>query len=230
MLQFENCQIETDQVLFTIGQLKLQLGELVVLVGKNGAGKSTFFKSIMNQTLNGVMMNQQRISSIPRTEFYKQIVLVNNEFRGEPFLTVREYLSYGRYPYTNHFGSLSSNDWKIVDETIELLGLHSLINRTTSSLSDGERQKCHIGKALVQNSQVILMDEPTASLDYPSKIDLLQLLEQLSIEQNRLIVYSSHDLEMSVQKEHRALVITKERQLKQVVAPYSLKNLVDLAF
>lgn len=230
MLQFNQCTIATNQVLFTIDQLELLTGKLYVLVGKNGAGKSTFFRELMNQTLTGVTWNGQQLSSIPSSTFYQQFVLVNNEFRGEPFLTVREYLSFGRYPYISHFGQLSSNDWQRVDQIIEQLQLEHLSNRSTSSLSDGERQKCHIAKALVQDSTVILLDEPTSYLDYPSKIELLNLLEQLSKQHNRLIIYSSHDLEMSVQKGHSGLAITKNKTIEQLIAPYTLQTLIDTSF
>jgi iron complex transport system ATP-binding protein len=114
-------------------------------------------------------------------------------------LTIEEVVGLGRMPYTNFWGTLTASDRKVVDEALSLVGLAGLRNRKIHQVSDGERQKAMIAKALAQQTPVIFLDEPTAFLDYPSKIAMMQLLRRLAHEQNKLILLSTHDLEIAFQ-------------------------------
>jgi iron complex transport system ATP-binding protein len=114
-------------------------------------------------------------------------------------MTVNELVAMGRAPYTGFWGILSKDDRRIADESIQLVGIEALSHRQVQSLSDGERQKVMIAKALAQQTPVIYLDEPTAFLDYPSKVELLQLLRRLAHEEHKTVFLSTHDVEISLQ-------------------------------
>ena len=113
--------------------------------------------------------------------------------------TVRELVAMGRSPYTGFWGRLDDNDEKVVDEAISLVGIDSLAKRLVTTLSDGERQKAMIAKALAQQTPIIFLDEPTAFLDYPSKVDTLLLLRRICREAGKTVFLSTHDLELALQ-------------------------------
>jgi iron complex transport system ATP-binding protein len=114
-------------------------------------------------------------------------------------MTVEELVGMGRSPYTGFWGTLTDKDLLIVDEAIQLVGVESLKGRYIHTLSDGERQKVMIAKALAQQTPIIYLDEPTAFLDFPSKVEVMQLLHRLAREQQKTIFLSTHDVELSLQ-------------------------------
>ena len=114
-------------------------------------------------------------------------------------MSVRELVSLGRSPYTGFWGTYSKEDLCVVDESISLVGIEALSQRMVHTLSDGERQKVMIAKALAQQTPVIFLDEPTAFLDYPSKVEMLQLLRRISREAEKTIFLSTHDVELTLQ-------------------------------
>ena len=114
-------------------------------------------------------------------------------------MTAEELVGMGRSPYTGFWGTLSEDDHRIVAEALEMVGITSLAKRYIQTLSDGERQKVMIAKALAQQTPVIFLDEPTAFLDYPSKVEMLQLLHRLSRATDKTIFLSTHDLELALQ-------------------------------
>ena len=118
-------------------------------------------------------------------------------------LTVKEVVGIGRSPYTNFWGTLSSSDHQIVDDAIRQVGIPHLASRYIHELSDGERQKAMIAKALAQQTSIIILDEPTAFLDFPSKVETLQMLRRLAHEQHKSILLSTHDVELALQLSDR---------------------------
>ncbi|MBO7645825.1 MAG: ABC transporter ATP-binding protein, partial [Prevotella sp.] len=112
--------------------------------------------------------------------------------------TMRDVVAMGRMPYTGFFGKLSSEDNRIVDEAMKTLGIEQFANQQINTLSDGERQKAMIAKALAQHTPYILLDEPTAFLDYPSKVSTMQILRNLVQEHNKAILISTHDLDVAL--------------------------------
>ena len=156
-------------------------GELVCLVGRNGVGKSTLIRHIL-QTYP-----DPKLISVVLTD---RIDIEN--------MTVRDVVAMGRMPYTGFFGRLKAADNAIVDDAIKTLGMEKFAERHIKTLSDGERQKVIIAKALAQQTPYILLDEPTAFLDHPSKVSTMQLLSRLCKEQHKAILISTHDLEVSL--------------------------------
>lgn len=177
----------------------LEEGALVALIGPNGSGKSTLFKTLIGnlKPIGGsVRLYDKDISSYSPKDKASMIGIVLTERPDDMFLKVFDVVATGRCPYTNFFGKINNEDLNIVKESLEIVGIINLIDRHFNTLSDGEKQKVMIAKTLAQNTPIIFMDEPTAFIDYPSKIDLLSLMKRLAIEQKKTIVFSSHDLEL----------------------------------
>lgn len=177
----------------------LEEGALVALIGPNGSGKSTLFKTLignLNPIGGSVRLYDKDISSYSPKDKASVIGIVLTERPDDMFLKVFDVVATGRCPYTDFFGKIKKEDLNIVKESLEIVGIINLIDRYFNTLSDGEKQKVMIAKTLAQNTPIIFMDEPTAFIDYPSKIDLLSLMKRLAIEQKKTIVFSSHDLEL----------------------------------
>ena len=180
----------------------LKHGEFVALIGANGAGKSTLLRTIsaFQEPLEGTITypdgsNIKRKASDLSTQL--AVVLTNNSnIRG---MKVREIVALGRMPYTNAFGRIRTIDNDSIDYAIELVGIKHLAERRIETLSDGERQKAMIAKALAQETPVIILDEPTAFLDFGSRVQLLRMLKELAHKNNKAILVSTHDLELALQ-------------------------------
>lgn len=180
----------------------LPRGVLTCLIGANGVGKSTLMRTMaaFQPPLRGeVCIEGKPIGEYSAKELSERIGVVLTEKNMPADLTIEEVVGLGRSPYTNFWGSLSKEDCRIVDEAISLVGVESLRHRKIYQVSDGERQKTMIAKALAQQTPIIFLDEPTAFLDYPSKIAMMQLLRRLAHEQQKLVVLSTHDLEIAFQ-------------------------------
>lgn len=188
-----------DKAILPPINVTLEEGALVALIGPNGSGKSTLFKTLIGnlKPIGGsVRLYDKDMSSYSPKDKASMIGIVLTERPDDMFLKVFDVVATGRCPYTNFFGKINNEDLNIVKESLEIVGIINLIDRYFNTLSDGEKQKVMIAKTLAQNTPIIFMDEPTAFIDYPSKIDLLSLMKRLAIEQKKTIVFSSHDLEL----------------------------------
>ncbi len=177
-------------------------GELTCLLGRNGIGKSTLLRTLsaFQPALEGeVLMGDTPLSTCSDKELSQRIGVVLTEKPDVRNMTVAEMVGMGRSPYTGFWGTLSENDRQIVDDALLLVGIGELRGRMIHTLSDGERQKVMIAKALAQQTSVIYLDEPTAFLDFPSKVEMLQLLRNLAHEEQKTIFLSTHDVELSLQ-------------------------------
>jgi len=177
-------------------------GELTCLLGANGIGKSTLLRTLSSfqPKLSGsVYICGKELSDYKERELSKLVSVVLTERFDIKNMTSRELIGLGRSPYTGFWGRLSEEDEKIVDDAISLVRIEALSERLVHTLSDGERQKVMIAKALAQETSIILLDEPTAFLDFPSKVEIMQLLHRLSRETNKTIFLSTHDLELALQ-------------------------------
>lgn len=188
-----------DKAILPPINVTLEEGALVALIGPNGSGKSTLFKTLIGnlKPIGGsVRLYDKDISSYSPKDKASMIGIVLTERPDDMFLKVFDVVATGRCPYTDFFGKIKKEDLNIVKESLEIVSIINLIDRYFNTLSDGEKQKVMIAKTLAQNTPIIFMDEPTAFIDYPSKIDLLSLMKRLAIEQKKTIVFSSHDLEL----------------------------------
>ena len=199
---------------------ELRAGELTCLLGANGAGKSTLLRTLSasQPTLGGEL----RILDKPVKEYTEKersrtigVVLTDKTFAGG--LTVYELVALGRQPHTGFFGRLTKEDRRMVEEAMEHVGIAHKARSYTAELSDGERQKVMIAKALVQECPLILLDEPTAFLDVVSRIEIMHLLHRLATEQNKAILLSTHDIEQALVLADKLWLLTKGQGLQSGV-------------
>ena len=139
------------------------------------------------------------LTSFSDKELSRTIGVVLTEKPDIRNMSVRELVALGRSPYTGFWGTLHNEDWQIVDEAIDAVRIGVLRERMVNTLSDGERQKVMIAKALAQQTPIIFLDEPTAFLDFPSKVEMMQLLRRLAREAQKTIFLSTHDFELALQ-------------------------------
>ena len=190
-------------------------GELIGLVGNNGVGKSTLLKTITGnlKIVSGdVILNGRSINELAADEIAKIISLVLTDRIGGFNLTVFDVVASGRIPFVNAFGQLKEEDTSVVEQSIQKIGISELRNRSIDELSDGQRQKVMIAKSLAQQTPVILLDEPTAFLDYTSRQQLFSILRQLAKEEQKTIIISSHDLDILFKNVDKVLYLKEGNQ------------------
>ncbi|MDH6358089.1 ABC transporter ATP-binding protein [Parabacteroides sp. PF5-9] len=196
--------------------LHLYCGELTCLLGLNGAGKSTLLRTLAGfQTpLSGsVLLQGKPLVTYRQAALSLTIGVVLTEKTNAGGITVYELVSLGRHPYTGFFGQLKPHDHAIIEQAITLVGIAHKANAYMSELSDGERQKAMIAKALAQECPVIILDEPTAYLDITSRIETMVLLRRLAVEQDKAVLLSTHDLEQAIQLGDRLWLQEKNRPM-----------------
>lgn len=192
-----NSKVVADNINASILQ-----GKLTCLLGANGVGKSTLLRTLsaFQPKLGGeIMIDGREIGNFTAAELSQTIGVVLTEKPEVRSMTARELVSLGRSPYTGFWGTCSKEDMDIVDAAMQQVGSSDLAERLLETLSDGERQKVMIAKALAQQTPVIYLDEPTAFLDFPSKVEVLLMLRRICLESQKVIFLSTHDLELALQ-------------------------------
>ena len=195
-----------------------QSGSLIGLIGDNGVGKSTLLKTLTGylKPLHGsVLIQGENLESLSFEKKAALISIVTTEKIGGFNLTVYDVVALGRTPYLSMFGKLMPDDIAVIQRSLERLGLASLKDTLMEELSDGQRQKVMIAKSIAQETPIILLDEPTAFLDYTSKHKLFEDLKVLSLEEKKLIIVSSHDIDLMQKYMTKALYL-KENNLFEV--------------
>lgn len=217
LLELENLMIGYHYPLLEIPvNLHFQPSEINLLIGNNGCGKTTLIKTIakLHKPLNGnVKYNHQDIHKISDTDYPKYFSFL---FTTKPFLmnhTVFDIIALGRIPYLEWNGKLSTTDIEIIHYYAELLNIQELLNKPADKISDGQLQKTLIGKTLSQQSPVIILDEPLAFLDYSSKKTILQTLRNIAINENKIILLSTHDIHLSINFADKILFIHQKQWL-----------------
>lgn len=212
----------------------LERGELVALIGANGAGKSTLLRTLsaFQQPLSGsITYPDGKSDSRTASELSTQLAVVLTGNSNIQNLTVREVVAMGRSPYTNFLGRLRKHDEEIIAEALTMVGITHLAERRVETLSDGERQKAMIAKALAQQTPVIMLDEPTAFLDFNSRVQLFRLLQRLAHETGKAILVSTHDLELVLQLADKVWLIQDKKMftggVEELAANGTLKRFID---
>jgi iron complex transport system ATP-binding protein len=192
---------------------EIQQGDFVVLLGRNGQGKSSLLKTLLSiiPPLNGKVDH-----NLPTIPFQKSIAYVPSNLDIYGFVSVEEYIGFGRYQHTNFFGTLQQEDKDAIKSAIEIIGIEHLQKRQFSTLSDGEKQKCHIARAIAQEPIFLILDEPTSHLDPPTKRSIISLLHTISTK-NIGVLFSTHDIHSvsDISKsiwyvERNSLIVSKE--------------------
>ena len=193
-------------------------GELTCLLGQNGIGKSTLLRTLsaFQPSLAGQIEiaygdSRTPLSAFSDKELSRVIGIVLTEKPDVQNMTVTELVGMGRSPYTGFWGKLDDHDKQVIRQAISLVGIEPLSQRMVHTLSDGERQKVMIAKALAQQTPIIYLDEPTAFLDFPSKVEMMQLLHRLAVQEQKTIFLSTHDVELALQMADRLWLMEPQK-------------------
>ena len=198
----------------------LHAGQLTCLVGANGIGKSTLLRTLaaFQPPISGQMCYYSgeqatpiNLATLSQARLARLVSVVLTAKPSVENLSVEQIVALGRSPYTNIWGTLRADDRRMVAWAMDVVGITGLRHRLVQTLSDGERQKMMIAKALAQDTPVILLDEPTAFLDYKSKVEVLGLLARLAHETNKMVLLSTHDLEQVVHAADALWVVAKQQ-------------------
>lgn len=173
-------------------------GEIIALIGPNGSGKSTILKTITRQLkkMSGKLFIGEDIDdSLTEVELAKKMSMLMTERIHPELMTCFEVVAMGRYPYTGRLGLLTAEDKKKVEEAIALVGAEDVANKDFMKISDGQRQRVMLARAIAQEPEIMILDEPTSFLDIQYKIDILSVIKKLAVERNIAVLMSIHELE-----------------------------------
>lgn len=206
----------------------IEKGKLVFILGKNGTGKSTLLKTlskVINPISGEIFFNKKNVQSIPEKQLANQLSLVLTEKLPESLLTVFELVALGRQPYTNWVDTLSDLDKKTVLDALKQTQTLHLQNKSFLELSDGQLQRVLIARALAQNTEVIILDEPTAHLDMHNTIKIFGLLREMVTKQKKTIIISSHQVNLALQLADEIILFTENKIIKDTT-----KNIIENKF
>ena len=217
ILQLANLSIGyQNEILIHNISLSIQGPCLVGLIGNNGSGKTTLLKTIsglQKKIVGNVSYKEQEISALSNKEMAK-IITFSFAFNSNTFpISVYELVGMGRYPYINNMATLTHADEEVILESISTLGITNLKNKLITAISDGERQKAYIAKAMAQQTPVLLLDEPTAFLDYTSKKHFFKTIKENTIKQNNITVISSHDIDFLTRHADYLMMIQDDKRV-----------------
>ncbi|MFL9832717.1 ABC transporter ATP-binding protein [Chryseobacterium terrae] len=226
-LQINQANIGYDKTLISNANTSLNLGDVCLLIGNNGVGKTTLIKSILHQNslLSGeILINNKNIKHLSVKEIAENIAIVFSKAVIPQNYTVEDLISLGKYIYYPFYFELKKEDREEVSHIIEELDLVQYKNTLLKNLSDGNLQKAFIGRALTQNSPIIILDEPTTHLDEKNKIIILKTLRKLAKEQNKLILFSSHDWRLAKEFADKIWYVKDQQLFSGIVEDILLKH------
>lgn len=217
-------------------ELKALKGQVISILGPNGAGKSTILRTIAGllAPLEGqVYIGERDIRTIHQSELAKKLSIILTEKISGGYMTAFDVVSLGRYPYTGFFGRLSKKDIVLIREALLMVNAENLINRLYDELSDGEKQKVLIARAIVQEPEVIVLDEPTSHLDIKHKIEVVSILRKLSMDRGITVICSIHDVDMALKYSSVVLLVKDGKILccgapEEVIEEDTINSLYDI--
>lgn len=190
--------------------IEARQGEILTLIGPNGAGKSTILKSIAKQLalLGGVVcLDGQDIAGLTGNELSRKMAVVFTEKLRTEMMTCQDVVATGRYPYTGRFGILSKEDHRAVENAMELVHMKEIENQDFSKISDGQRQRVMLARAICQEPQILILDEPTSFLDVKHKLEFLSVLQELTRKKGLIVIMSIHELELAERVSDKVLCV-----------------------
>ncbi|MCL8538110.1 ABC transporter ATP-binding protein [Chryseobacterium gallinarum] len=226
-LQIKQANIGYNKTLISNANAELKLGDVCLLIGNNGVGKTTLIKSILHQIplLAGeILINNENVKKLSVQEIAENIAIVFSKSVVPQHYTVQDLISLGKYIYYPFYFELKKEDREEVLHIIEELDLRQYKDTLLKNLSDGNLQKAFIGRAITQNAPVIILDEPTTHLDEKNKIIILKTLRKLAKEQNKLILFSSHDWRLAKEFADKIWYVKNTRLYTGIVEDILLKH------
>ena len=193
--------------------IQLKKGEILTLIGPNGAGKSTILKSITRQlaTISGtVYLEQQLMAKMSNKEVSQKLAVVLTERMRPELMTCEDIVATGRYPYTGTLGILSSEDKEKVRAAMETVHAWDLKDRDFTAISDGQRQRILLARAICQEPEIIILDEPTSFLDIRHKLELLTILKQMVLDRQLTVIMSLHELDLAQKVSDKVICVHGE--------------------
>lgn len=194
--------------------IAVERGQILTLIGPNGSGKSTILKTITNhlEKIAGVVtIEKSNIGKWSNKELAKRLSVMLTDRINPELMTCEQVVAMGRYPYTNHFGTLTPEDKKIVQESLRMVHAEELSDRPFSDISDGQRQRIMLARAICQQPEVIVLDEPTSYLDIRHKIELLDILRKMAAENNVAVVMSLHEIDLAAKISDHVICVKGDR-------------------
>ncbi|HBE9436590.1 ABC transporter iron-family ATP-binding protein [Clostridioides difficile] len=227
MLKTNNLSVGyNNKVVVSDINIEVKSGEILCLLGSNGAGKTTLLRSLsklISPIKGEIYLNGVNINHISRKALSKKMALVlTNRLLGD-LMTVQDIVNIGRYPYTGFFGNLSKKDLIMVDEALESVDALHLKKRYFDELSDGEKQKVLVARALVQEPEIIILDEPTTHLDIKHRLELINILKKLSKEKSISVILSLHEIDIALKSCDKVALIKNNK----VIAYGQPEDVVD---
>jgi iron complex transport system ATP-binding protein len=221
-LSTENLQIGYGEKII-VDNLNLQInkGEITTIIGANGCGKSTILKTMarVHAANSGVVyLDGRMIHRIPTKEIAKKMAVLPQSPEAPSGLTVYELISFGRSPHQGGFGRLTDEDRQVIHWALDVTGLTSFANQAVDALSGGQRQRAWIAMAIAQETELLLLDEPTTYLDMAHQLEILKLLEKLNREEGRTIVMVIHDLNHAARFSHHMVALRSGKLVKEGTA------------
>lgn len=226
-LQVKQANIGYQTTLISNANAEAKLGDVCLLIGNNGVGKTTLIKSILHQISlrsGEIVINGKNVKKFSVKEIAEQIAVVFSKSVVPQHYTVEDLISLGKYIYYPFYFELKEEDRKEVTHIIEELDLTQYQHTLLKNLSDGNLQKAFIGRAITQNSPVIILDEPTTHLDEKNKIIILKTLRKLAKEQNKLILFSSHDWRLAKEFADKIWYIKDNQLYSGIVEDILIQN------
>jgi len=220
-----------DKPVFENMNVSIEPGSMTAIVGANGSGKSTLLKALarlQKPSSGAVLIGDKNIATVSPREFAKQVGLLSQHPIAPEGITVRELVLRGRYPHQKLVGRTPKSEIEIVDEVIARAGLAELAGRKLSDLSGGQRQRAWIAMALAQESDILLLDEPTTFLDLSHQLEVLDLLASLNQERGMTVVMVIHDLNMAARFCNRLIMVADGKIMAQG-SPAEILNPKNLA-
>lgn len=233
MIQFKEVQIGYKSVLIQMNELTLNAGNIYALIGSNGSGKTTLLNTIIGKTpliKGSLFIETTNIKEFHKTDLAKKIAYVEAKFDGIEYLTVKDYISLGRTPHTDALGRLRSDDIEHIENAIKTMCLEDYVDRFTTELSDGERQLTAIARALAQDTAIIILDEPTAFLDYGNRKRLIKTLSYIASRLNKCILFSTHDIDLCLEERLAMLIVDQEAKQLQEYTSITKSEILKIGF
>lgn len=210
------------KVIVAGAEIIVQPGEIVTLIGPNGAGKSTVLKTIAGQlepVAGTIYIGDEERSSYTLSDIAKKQAVMLTERNPAEKMTCEEVISLGRYPYTGRLGILSENDKKTVRDTMELVHVAELADRSYDHISDGQRQRVLLARAICQEPEIMILDEPTSYLDIRHKLEFLDLLRNLTRERKIGVIMSMHELELAHLIADKVICVSADGKVEKTGSP-----------
>ncbi|MBU5430165.1 ABC transporter ATP-binding protein [Kineothrix sp. MSJ-39] len=201
-LQTDNLTVGYGSPLVKEISLRVRPGRVLTLIGPNGCGKSTILKSVTRQlkTLGGsIFLGGQAMETMKEAEIARKLAMVMTEHIRPELMTCRDIVATGRYPYTGRLGILTEADWQKVEEAIAFVHAEDVAAQDFNKVSDGQRQRIMLARAICQETEILVLDEPTSYLDIRYKLDILSGIRRLAREKNVAVIMSLHELDLAQQ-------------------------------